>query len=113
MNSIPRQLATFAAVLAGLYTVGFIAGQFIDAEPHGGDDMTHEQQKTSMTSNGHQGGGHGAAAQPDRVRGLAVADNGLQLELADAELERGRSEELRLPHRRRARRGRPRLRRRT
>ena len=45
MNSIPRQLATFAAVLAGLYTVGFIAGQFIDAEPHGGDDMTHEQQK--------------------------------------------------------------------
>ncbi len=93
MNSIPRQLATFAAVLAGLYTAGFIAGQFIDAEPHGGDDMTHDQQRTS--SNRHRGGEHGGAAQPDPVRGLAVADNGLQLELADPELERGRSEQLR------------------
>ena len=41
MQSIPRQLATFFAVLALLYTAGFIAGQFIDAEPNGGD-KTHE-----------------------------------------------------------------------
>ena len=53
MHSIPRQLATFAAVLAVLYTAGFIAGQFIDAEPHGRDEMTHEQKRTSVTSNGH------------------------------------------------------------
>ena len=82
-------------MLAGLYTAGFIAGQFIDAEPHGGDEMTHDQQRTSMTSNGHSGGGHTAAAEPDPVRGLAVADNGLRLELVDPELERGRSENLR------------------
>ncbi len=95
MNSIPRQLATFAAVLAGLYTAGFIAGQFIDAEPHGGDEMTHEQKRTSMTNDSHTGGGHSAVAEPDPVRGLAVAENGLRLELADPELERGRAEDLR------------------
>jgi hypothetical protein len=95
MNSIPRQLATFAAVLAGLYTVGFIAGQLIDAEPHGTDDMTQEQARTSMTSNGHQADGHSGAAEPDRVRGLAVAEDGLRLELADPEFERGRAEQLR------------------
>jgi hypothetical protein len=95
MTSIPRQLATFAAVLAGLYTAGFIAGQFIDAEPHGGDDMTHEQETTSMTTKTHQGAEHGAAEAPDPVRGLAIADNGLQLELADPELEQGRAEPLR------------------
>ena len=80
MNSIPRQLATFAAVLGGLYTVGFIAGQFIDAEPHGSSEMTHESETTSM---------------PDPVRGLAVAENGLQLEIADPELAQGKSEQLR------------------
>jgi hypothetical protein len=78
MTSIPRQLAAFAAVLAGLYTAGFIAGQFIDAEPHGADEMAHT-----------------AAAEPDPVRGLAVAENGLRLELADPELEQGRAEQLR------------------
>ncbi len=75
MQSIPRQLATFAAVLASLYTAGFIAGQLIDAEPHGGEEMPH--------------------VAPDPVRGLAVADNDVRLELADPELERGRAEELR------------------
>ena len=95
MNSIPRQLATFAAVLAGLYTAGFIAGQFIDAEPHGGDEMTHEPERTSMSNDAHESGGHGAVADPDPVRGLAIADNGLHLELADPELKQGRAERLR------------------
>jgi hypothetical protein len=35
MKSIPRQLATFAAVLAVLYVLGFIAGLLIDEESHG------------------------------------------------------------------------------
>jgi hypothetical protein len=34
MSSIRRQLITFAAVLAGLYTAGFVAGQFIEPEGH-------------------------------------------------------------------------------
>jgi hypothetical protein len=95
MNSIPRQLTTFAAVLAGLYTAGFIAGQFIDAEPHGGDEMTHESERTSMPNDAHKSGGHSAVAEPDPVRGLAVAENGLRLEIADPELEQARSEQLR------------------
>jgi hypothetical protein len=93
MSSIPRQLATFAAVLAGLYTAGFIAGQFIDAEPHG-DEMTHESERTSM-NNAHNSGGHSAVAEPDPIRGLAVAENGLQLEIPDPELEQGKREPLR------------------
>jgi len=42
MQSIPRQLATFFAVLALLYTAGFIAGQFIDTEPRGEERTTHD-----------------------------------------------------------------------
>ena len=33
MNSIPRQLATFFAVLAVLYAAGFVAGLLIEDEP--------------------------------------------------------------------------------
>ena len=86
VSSIPRQLATFAAVLAVLYTGGFIAGQFIDTGTHGGDTME-----------GHGGGGHGGEAPvaADQVRGLAVADDGLRLALETPELRRGRPGPLR------------------
>jgi hypothetical protein len=81
MSSIPRQLATFAAVLAVLYTGGFIAGQFVETGSHGSDD-THAAA-----------GGHAAAPQP--VRGLAVADRGMRMVLATPEVEQGRPSELR------------------
>ncbi len=80
MSSIPRQLATFAAVLAVLYTGGFIAGQFIE------------------TGGGHGGGGmemEHAGAPVQEVRGLAVAEHGMRLVLATPELERGRPAQLR------------------
>jgi hypothetical protein len=94
MHSIPRQLATFAAVLAVLYTGGFIAGQFIET---GHSDETHTEGQAEPS--GH-GGGHEAPesegeAAVDTVRGLAVAEAGLRLELATPELTRGRREQLR------------------
>ena len=83
MHSIPRQLATFAAVLAVLYTGGFIAGQFIDTGGHSGGAMEHEVHAARA--------GETAVA----VRGLAVADQGLRLVLETPELQRGRRSELR------------------
>jgi hypothetical protein len=80
MPSIPRQLATFALVLAVLYAAGFVAGQFI--ETGHGKEM----------SGGH-GGGHATAAAA--VRGLAVAENGLRLVVDDTELRRGGAEDVR------------------
>jgi hypothetical protein len=44
MSSIPRQLATFAAVLAGLFAAGAIAGQIIDPNPHGSEAEPHDQR---------------------------------------------------------------------
>ena len=95
MSSIPRQLATFAAVLAGLYAAGFVAGLIIDAEPQHGASAAEGHSETMNNDTKTQAGeAHGAAA-PDPVRGLAVAENGLRLELDDAELPRGHSEQLR------------------
>jgi hypothetical protein len=97
VHSIPRQLATFAAVLAVLYTGGFIAGQFIET---GHEEDSHAESGQAEPA-GH-GGGHGAgAAEPSDdeaaagVRGLAVAESGLRLELATPEVTRGRREQLR------------------
>jgi len=91
MSSIPRQLATFAAVLAVLYTGGFIAGQFVETGGHSGEGMGSAHAERDA------GDGHaaGAAETPDVVRGLAVAEQGLRLVLATPELEQGRRTELR------------------
>ena len=82
MTTITRQLAQFGAVLAGLYTVGFIAGTIIDAEPHG--------------AGGHAAGmkteRHGVSSEP--VRGLAVAENGLRIVVTNPELRRERTARL-------------------
>lgn len=72
MNSIPRQLATFAA--------GVIAGQFIDAKPHGGGTGTHANSKAHVSDDD-------AEAAP--VRGLAVAENRLRLVVSEAEHKAG------------------------
>jgi hypothetical protein len=97
MHSIPRQLATFAAVLAVLYTGGFIAGQFIET---GHEEESHAE--SGQAEAGGHGGGHATGAEEPSteeaaaaVRGLAVAEHGLRLELATPELARGRREQLR------------------
>ena len=103
MSSIPKQLATFVAVLAVLFGAGAIAGQLIDADPHGGDADAHGSGESGAHGDGQAMAGesaHGAEAahggepaQP--VRGLAVAENGLRLVVDDPELARGRDEQLR------------------
>jgi len=42
MKSIRRQLVTFAIVLAGLYGIGFIAGQIIDPPSPGRSGTTQK-----------------------------------------------------------------------
>jgi hypothetical protein len=94
MNSIPKQLATFVAVLAVLFTGGAIAGQLIDADPpHDGaaDASAHGAEQTHEKDSKAPSASHGAA-HPDgepEVHGLAVADAGLRLVVERPELRRG------------------------
>jgi hypothetical protein len=91
VSSIPRQLATFAAVLAVLFAGGVVAGQLIDAEPHGDDAAAHDSGRAA--AHGGEPAAHGGEpAKP--VRGLAVADGGLRVEVERPELSRGRAERL-------------------
>src|SRR5688500_3260638 len=96
MNSIPKQLATFAAVLAVLFAGGALTGQLIDPEASGDDasmsghgaQQSHEQD-TEMASTTHADD----HAEPE-VHGLAVADGGLRVAVERPELRRGREETL-------------------
>jgi hypothetical protein len=90
MSTVPKQLATFAVVLAALFGVGLAAGQLIDPEAPGGDAEAHSSPDDMSKMDG---GGHGGTADP--LRGLAVAANGLRVIVDDSELERGRTEQLR------------------
>jgi len=90
MNSAPKQLATFAGVLAALFAGGAIAGQLIDADPDGGDADAHDSGAAAHSD----GSGHGGEPV-QTVRGLAVAESGLRLAVDDPELARGRAERLR------------------
>jgi hypothetical protein len=95
VSSIPKQLATFVAVLAVLFAAGAVAGQLIDPEARGGEEMSghgaeqsHEGDSKMPSASTHGG----EPAKP--VRGLAVADAGLRVEVERPELRRGRSERL-------------------
>jgi hypothetical protein len=76
---LAARLAGVAAALAALFGIGALAGGIVNPSAPGGD------AKAEM--------GHGAEmAMP--VRGLAVADHGLRIVVADPELRRGRTEQL-------------------
>jgi hypothetical protein len=95
VSSVPKQLATFVAVLAVLFAGGAVAGQLIDPESRGDDGMSghgaepSHGEESKMTSTSAHGGD---SAKP--VRGLAVADGGLRVDVERPELRRGRSERL-------------------
>jgi hypothetical protein len=62
MSSVGKQLATFVAVLAALFTVGAIAGQVIDPDARGGDEMpghgaqqSHEEDSKMTSASAHGG----------------------------------------------------------
>jgi hypothetical protein len=94
----PARLAVFAAALVALFGAAVAAGGAIgpDREParaaaahgaaaHGDAATTHGARP------GHDAASHAA----DPVRGLAVAEDGLRVVVADPELARGRTERLR------------------
>jgi hypothetical protein len=89
MSSVPKQLATFAAVLAVLFAGGAIAGQLIDPDARGGDDPMsgHGAQQP------HEEDSHMTSTSTE-VHGLAVADGGLRVEVEQPELRRGREQTL-------------------
>jgi hypothetical protein len=86
--SAPLRLGLFAAALALVFVASAVAGGAVGPEPetapaqpaHARDDMAE------MT------GGHGDGAHA--VRGLASAQDGLRLVVADPELPRGREQRL-------------------
>jgi len=80
--SAAAKLAGFAGVLAVLFGGGALAGAAIGPEP----DQPEEHSEMTSTETEHD------AARP--VRGLAVAEHGLRLVVADPELQRGRAERL-------------------
>jgi hypothetical protein len=89
VSSVPKQLATFAAVLAVLFAGGAIAGQLIDPDARGEDDPMsgHGAQQP------HEKDSHVTSTSTE-VHGLAVADGGLRVEVERPELRRGREQTL-------------------
>jgi hypothetical protein len=80
-----RVVAIVAAIAAVFGTTVLIREAIVE------DDMGRHGGETKAAA--HGGGAEAGGADP--VRGLAVAENGLQLELAQTELPRGRESELR------------------
>ena len=83
-----NKLAGFAAVLAALFGVGALAGGVLD--PYG-DDTAAARDQDHAGDEAMAGHGQPAAA----VRGLAVAQDGLRLEIDDPDLRRNRTETVR------------------
>src|SRR4051812_39280524 len=92
MSPLALRFAGFVSVLAVLFVAGVAAGGIVDPDAPGDAADAHDRDK------GHGGGGEHAgmsAKDMDPVRGLAVAEGGLRLEVDDAELRRDRPERLR------------------
>lgn len=102
--SAPLKLAGFAALLILAFGLAAVAGGAV------GPDRSDDAAKRADTPAGHAeeaggtdaAGGHaeddaegGHGGEADAIRGLAVADDGLRLQLADTELPRGRATTLR------------------
>jgi hypothetical protein len=77
------KLLLFAAALGIVFAGAALAGAAVGPEPSADAPAGHGAEPEA-----------GHAAGPDPVRGLAVADSGLRLVVADPELRRGRPERL-------------------
>jgi len=89
VSSVPKQLATFVAVLAVLFAGGAIAGQLIGPDARGEDDpMSGHGAQRSHEEDSHM------TSTSTEVHGLAVADGGLRIELEQPELRRDREQTL-------------------
>jgi hypothetical protein len=99
--SVLARLAGFAAVLALAFGGAALAGARVDPRPGDAEHEPAADRSMGGMADGH--GGEAMAGQP--VRGLAVSDDGLTLELGRTTARRG--ERFRLDFRIADRRGRP------
>src|SRR4051812_47647350 len=90
MNPLVK-LAGFACVLALVFTGAAVAGSQIDV--HSGKPVTESAAKPSMGAMEGEGHAGDEMASPP-VRGLAVSENGLTLELARRSAPQGKPFEL-------------------
>ncbi len=92
MSPVARLLA-FAAVLALAFGGAAFAGSRIDVRP---GERTSERPDTHGmgAADAENEGGHGGEAAPQAVRGLAVSDGGLTLELPRATAQPGKRFDL-------------------
>jgi hypothetical protein len=98
--SAPAKLAGFAVALALVFAGATLAGGAIDADPpKEKKEMTAHSEEPAVAPAGHAaaaaGGQDAAAGEEHPVRGLAVAEGGLRLEVADPTFKRGARETLR------------------
>ncbi len=85
--SVSTRVAAFAAILALTSAGAALAGGAIDPDR----GTTEHPMSTSTPTHSEPKGGHGTEHP---VRGLAVAEDGLRVEVADPELRRGARERL-------------------
>ena len=90
LSAIAGVAATLALIFGAAVLVGSAFGPERSARADARDAKSPHAEKEMTMDKGHAGE---TAADP--VRGLAVADRGLALQLADTELERGRASRLR------------------
>ena len=93
----PTRVVAFIAAAAAVFGTSVLVGEAVGGGNdggHGGSEMAapsgHSGEERSTAEGEHKTSGQ----EPDPVRGLAVAENGLKLELAQRELPRGRRAEL-------------------
>jgi hypothetical protein len=86
-------LAGFAVALAALFGGAAAVGGLLDPSAPGGSAEARAKVTAMDAMTAESKGGHGA--MPDPLRGLAVAENGLRLEVLDPEVRRNRTEQLR------------------
>ncbi len=102
----PTRVVAFIAATAAAFGTAVLVGDAVSGESggggHGGDKMaasSHDQPMQGSHGKEEQmasGAAHKSDTQEqDPVRGLAVSENGMRLDLARTELPRGRRNELR------------------
>jgi Domain of unknown function (DUF4396) len=89
----PVRLVGIVTAVAFVFGTSVLIAEAIgsDESEHGGDQMAAAASEESMSAeHGAEAGGEAAAAA-DPVRGLAISENGMTLELGQTTLERGRA----------------------
>lgn len=87
--SAPARLAAFAALLGAVFAAATLAGAAVDPSPRAEQEDAGTMAEGEGGHGGEQetGAAHGGEDAPQPVRGLAVAEGGLRLDLATPALE--------------------------